>query len=770
MKNRQMRLRILTGGMAAMMLLSNAAAITANACGIDEIQEVTVTTETTAESDPAETTSEDATQAETTSEDATQAETTPEDAEQAETTPEEVVQAEPTPVDATEETPVTIEATAESDPAETSSEDATQAETEPEDATQAETTPENAAQAEPGPVEATEETPVTIEATAESDPAETTPEDATQAETTSVETAEEATEETADETAEETPAAEDITEDIALAEAELAEAAPFVVAPDSLTALQVNAVSLAMLPGYDLDTLDEMLKLFPKAEDDTNDTEKSLEEEIEEEAEANVRARLEKMTLDELLEYWLTLSTAKANDYTCEDAVNTDPDRISLVKEAENKYAEKLLKTYFNNGLEIVLGTIPNGRIYGKPIQNIIFGILGINSDSVDLKEVINSNHSEEMKKMDEICKKNKDISVNAATLCEYGGRFDSFEIEAQQRAEAISSIKKNSSLSDNEKAVQIAAVIGSSKDWNAGKTALFEKMAYAAQTLRGKPSTDVYGRNLFEAIYDFKKDESAFSGEAMDKSESYIQERLNGFIRNCGVAIECLKAHQMISEFTEEDIAAMDPDTQQTYYAIKTSTYDVRSKLKSIINIFTGDKDADREELKTGVLDTAGDYYNKSRRMYLRHENGTVSEVAISNNLYVQKSENYNEKDLKAHSALSRDEIINLQAHVNSTGMTMAEYLKAMDIDTSSMNVRKGPHAGQRTAYLSTLDSKCLDTANSRGRGSYYWYLKGIDMNKKGAGETTYNYHYKYVRSWIFQDNKDERYNSAIAVVLQRE
>lgn len=490
-------------------------------------------------------------------------------------------------------------------------------------------------------------------------------------------------------------------------------------------------------------------------------------EAIEAEAEANVKARLENMTVEELMDYCLNLSTATPDNYKCEDAKNTDADHVRLVQEAERKYADKLLKAYLNNGLDALIGTFPNGKIYGKPIQNVIYTILGINNDSVDLKEVINSTHSETMKKLDEVCKKNKEISVNAATLCDYGSRFDAFEIEAKQRAEAISKIKKNPDISDKEKAVRMAAVIGGTKDWDAGKTALFEKMAYAAQTLRGKPATDAYGRNLFEALYDFNKDDSAFSGEAMDKSEGYIQERLNGFLRNCGVAIECLKAHQTISAFTEEDLAEMDPDIRKTYDEIKSSSYDIKSKLKSIISIFTGDKEAEDKELQTGILETAGKYYSKSRRNYLDHQGATVKEVAISKNLYVQKSESFKKDDLKAHSALTREQIIELQAHVNSTGMTMAEYLEAMGIDVASAQVRKGPH-GYRTMYLSTLDSKVSSTANSRGKGTTDWYLKGINMKQKGATETTYKYCHQYIPTFAWEDEEHNRYNSAVSIVLQ--
>ncbi len=492
-------------------------------------------------------------------------------------------------------------------------------------------------------------------------------------------------------------------------------------------------------------------------------------EEIEAEAEANVKARLENMTMDELLNLCLGLSTATTNDYISEDAENTDVAHVMLVKEAEDKYTQKLLKSYFDNGLEALIASLPNGKLYGKPIQNVIYTILGYNNNNVDLKDVINSTHSETMDKLDEVCKKNKDTSVVASTLCEYGGRFDKFEVEAQGRAQAIADIKKNPTLSENEKAVQIAAVIGGAKDWNAGNTAIFEKMNYAAQTLNGKPATDPQGRNIFEVIYDYYKDESAFSGEAMDKSEGYIQERLNGFIRNCGVAIECLKAHQQISKFSEEDIASMSAENQKLYADVKTSNYDIGCKLKNIINIFTGDKQAEKVENQTGVLDKAGEYYSHNRNNYLRQEKGTIKEVAISKNPYVQKSEDFNLDDLKAHSALSRDEILNLQAHVNATGLTMEEYLNSMGIDTTQINVKHGPH-GYRTAYLSTLDSKVSSTANSRGRGTTDWYLKGINMNEKGATEKNYKYAHKYVRTWIWEDNEYNSYNSAVSVVLQNE
>jgi hypothetical protein len=411
------------------------------------------------------------------------------------------------------------------------------------------------------------------------------------------------------------------------------------------------------------------------------------------------------MTPDELVDYLTKLSTANAQNAK----KGTAEENIAESDDGGNGFLDFLddeCKAVVNEAIKQAFDALPGSNFYGDPVQDLLKGAIGLNDDKKDMNEIIDAQHSETMKALEEMYLKMKENDVNANTLTEYGNRFDQFEVEAQERAKAVKAIQDRKDLSDKQKAVQIAAVIGSSLDWSQGKTALFEKMAYAAQTLKGNPKADPKGRNLYQVIYDFNKDYSMFSGEAMDRSEGYIKERINGFVRNCGVAIECLKAHHMVAKLTPEEVAALDPYTRGIYDQIKSDTSSISAKIKSITQIFTGNKDAENASEQTGAFDKVNEYYSQSRTVFI---NKGKSEVALESKLDAVGADEFEREywaygsDSKGfvpgdylvtdvHSgyryaetqALTKEQIDAIYKHCVENGWTISEYLCKIGFDLS--------------------------------------------------------------------------------------
>ena len=142
---------------------------------------------------------------------------------------------------------------------------------------------------------------------------------------------------------------------------------------------------------------------------------------------------------------------------------------------------------------------------------------------------------------------------------------------------------------------------------------------------------------------------------------------------------------------------------------------------------------------------------------MFIYKNGENISEIALASKLYTLESEKYNNADLTDKSAVKGEEIIKLQNHVNSLGMTMSEYL-----DTMGFNMTFIKDAG-RNVCLSTLHDESSKGVYELNK-SYY----AISMTEKGATEkeSIYYYSYKAANRYRTKTEKD----GLLAVLLTSE
>lgn len=82
----------------------------------------------------------------------------------------------------------------------------------------------------------------------------------------------------------------------------------------------------------------------------------------------------------------------------------------------------------------------------------------------------------------------------------------------------------------------KIASLLGTDEDRKAAKSGVFKDMFMAADGLRSKdgegPQASIMSKNLYELFYDYYKEESMFSGEAMDKArrKAYSLDEIRSF------------------------------------------------------------------------------------------------------------------------------------------------------------------------------------------------------------------------------------------------
>lgn len=432
-----------------------------------------------------------------------------------------------------------------------------------------------------------------------------------------------------------------------------------------------------------------------------------------------------------------------------------------------DKTVKSILNQAYSKAIDTALGKIPFAGAVSGPLKGLVLKMLGVDGSDepkpTDPSSITN-------KKIDESREEIKRAIETVPTIGEYGTRLDNFTTSVTTIAQKMEKYDQESSLTENERAIKIAALVGNASEWASEKDSIFNQMNFAAQTMRTKshegPKTDVKARNLYDVFYDYNKETSMFSGEAMNKADNAITLRTNEYVANCAVLVEVLKAHERVADMTDAEVAALSKGARDTYEKIKSDKMDIRMQIKEIFETFTGNKESSYEAVRYGILDAAGDYYNKDKTTLIEKEGEGFKETKLSADLYTIKSESFSEIAVKRHSALSEDQVKRIQAHVNSIGTDMCKYLESV-----GFNMERIKDSG-RTPYLSTLKGRASGISGAKGVSvPRKKYFSGINMTKNGAEEEEkrYHYYYKYKKYIFFGETVEEETNrDDLLVVFQ--
>lgn len=442
------------------------------------------------------------------------------------------------------------------------------------------------------------------------------------------------------------------------------------------------------------------------------------------------------MSMNELLDYYSKLSEGNVDVYA-RFIPSRYKDENGKVKDEDLETAKSIMYPIFQNMIGGLLKNAPGNEFYGDAIKGFIGGALGFNESKTDIKEVIEkgNEHLE-----DELIKgfaKTERDTDNYTTLKAYGATLDKLAVYAKMRADGINSILTNKNYSDIEKQVRIAELIGSSGDWYSGSNQgnIMKSLEAAALVFKGQSNVD--SRDIYNVIYEINKNSSLFSGEAMNKSQSKIEKSVNGFIRNCGVVIECLKAHEAIAHLTQEQIDAMNPQTREIYTRIHTNSDTISSKVRAIAGIFLGDKSSINKEEQYGVLDKAAQYYDKNRTTYVDYGNNGAG-VKLQDTLKVTIGSDYmsgDRADLNRinttvnASGLTAVDIDKIVAHAKANGMTVTEYLDSVGFNTDNLY---GYKYLMRDAYYDAADDLLGFRTGYDYEGIRSYYMNAKDVNQR--------------------------------------
>lgn len=468
--------------------------------------------------------------------------------------------------------------------------------------------------------------------------------------------------------------------------------------------------------------------------------------------------RLEKGTasIDDVMNIIDRIDTAKIFPEVSKASVNgTSP---SKTQDNTSEKVYQVMRQTYGNIIGKTLGNVPYVKFVADPVKSLILHMIGLGKEHLVPQKTNAQLASDLSNKIDEAKNEIKRAIETVPSIKEYGVRLDAFTTSSTTMAQKVEDYKNDKTLTENEKAVKIAALLGHSSTWEEGNSNILNQMHYAAQSMRSKskngPKADLHARNMFEVFYDYNKETSMFSGEAMDKSDKAIRLRIAEYAESCKVLAEVLRAHEKVAGMTSEEAAALSASVKTTYNRIKCDKKDIRTQMNDIIATFTGKKTSGNQNARYGILDAAKDYYSKDRLIFIEKNGDKFNEIQLNPKVSKLKSEFYGHggENFKKESALNGDQIRKLQAHANSLGMTMCEYLEKMGFDMKDVKETN------RLAILSTIrDESTGYLSGRRGTGTLRDFYYGFDMKAKGATEQRYEWQYFNRPSfkWPFTSDK---------------
>ena len=386
--------------------------------------------------------------------------------------------------------------------------------------------------------------------------------------------------------------------------------------------------------------------------------EKKAKEKAEEEEKERLRSvakgtldKISNMNILEINDYCQKLSTVntKLANGTFQEGNEDETEEEKNMRETLEVLGIDMLKEALGTSIDKTIDMIPGADFVGGPVKDLIKNAMGLKEEKPDVLSAISEQTRIIENKLDDIFKKLKEGSTNAVTAGAYGTTLNNWETSMNNAKDSIKRIDNNKDYNEVDKLVRYASIIGGENDWNKADNNLITQMKQAAQVLIGGSQVDPKERSLYDLAYDSQKDECLFAGEAMQKCEKYVQDRTNRFVATCNVFIECLNVHKQVADLSQDIVDSMSTETRKIYDSIKSSKESINTIIDDVVGyIFRGykdEKDMTDEEKKDvkengkGVFAVATDYYNKDKTVFIDTGNKYVD---LKDKLTVKKPSEY--------------------------------------------------------------------------------------------------------------------------------
>lgn len=442
-----------------------------------------------------------------------------------------------------------------------------------------------------------------------------------------------------------------------------------------------------------------------------------------------------------------------------------------LLNRITDKDLEKMKQVGISTLLAGIAEFVPGGKTLNPALQAVLGSAFGNKQMTL---EDIDGRIDELFDRIEQFEKDMKNELKNILSIENFDySVFTPFNSEIQGIINGIKSAKKSKNYTTKQKLAIIAAQIDRDIEWKKGNSPF---VGFTSVSKKLNNACLVDGNDMFTTIYNYFKQRSMFSGEAIDKAKVVMDGIMQNYMAGYTVLMECLSAQLMVN-------ALENKDGIDNYYLdhISTNVDEIQAKIDELnktvlgetivrkeiskdesniiryeerrIGAFRymapvyGDKTVDVYELdsKNTVSAKYNNIINTSRRIFVNKgkANKEIRYIDVTNHgsLYSKNEDqavgSFNSMVLSGN-YLSGDQIKDLANYAKSKGQTVRELLSANGIDTSGL---------PKDTYLVT--EKAYDDLGVRdflsgivGSVHLHGLYKGINVDEKNPGE-------KEVRMW---------------------
>lgn len=343
----------------------------------------------------------------------------------------------------------------------------------------------------------------------------------------------------------------------------------------------------------------------------------------------------------------------------------------------------------YEAGLGLLRQYVPGGQAIAGGLDVLLGAFIGgpsladISNQISELREDMNKQFNELKSDMKYYSAQIENKITDQTIIANKGDSFDQLMNTLQIADRQIDSINADTSINEQEKAVEIAALIGKNADWtNSGN--MYNKYMNFLTTLSSSSFGDQKNRDYFQVVYSDMISQSMFSGEALNLSSPYVYRVILLGLYAYSINAECLKAAQTVSKFTAEDEAALSAKELNKYNSICSLTGVINDSIKYMNDriLSTDRSDSVVSHLKAYVETDKNVFVNRgkaNKALLADMTVGSLADIADRTDSLLTIMDN---------GALSHDELKAIASHVRSNhpGTTLRDYLSDVGFNMSSV------------------------------------------------------------------------------------
>ena len=447
-----------------------------------------------------------------------------------------------------------------------------------------------------------------------------------------------------------------------------------------------------------------------------------------------------------------------AAEFSTAEIVNTASEYKEAAESLLNRITDKDLEKLKNVGIATLLAGfaqfVPGGKVMSPALQAVLGSAFG--SKQMSLEDI--DKHIEGLYgRIDQFEKDMQNELKNILSIENFDySIFTPYNSEIEGIVNAIKTAKNSKTYTTKQKLAIIAAQIDGDIEWKKGNSPF---VGFTSVSKKLNNANLVDGNDMFTTIYNYFKQRSMFSGEAIDKSKVVMDNIMKNYMAGYTVLMECLTAQLMVNALESKD--GID-----SYYLdhISTNTDEILAKINELNKVVMGEttvrKEISRDEsniigdetvdvYEIDTKNTVSDKYNRilniDRHRFVNKGKADkqIRYIDVTNhgNLWSKKEDmavgSFNSVVMGGNH-LSGEQLKDLAKYAKEKGQTIRELLDANGIHTSSM---------PKNTYLAT--SKAYDDmgvvdflSGIVGSVHLHGLYKGINVDEKNPSE-------KEVRMW---------------------